>query len=68
MAKKKKNNSRPINEMPVEAIVTRELPVIETGTDENYFSYAEQKCINYTYAKHQLYKRTDEKCYTCRCA
>ena len=60
MSKKKQKSSRPITEQPVSANVTRGLPVLKTGTDSGFFSYADEKCTNYTYAFHQLYKRTDE--------
>ena len=59
MAKKKKASS-PVYEAPVSSIVTREFPVIKTGTDAGFYNYASEKCIRYTYAFHQLYKRTDE--------
>lgn len=57
---KKKKTSTPVYETPVEGIITRELPVLKTGTDVGYFDYAGEKCTRYTYAFHQLYKRTDE--------
>ena len=59
MAKNKKS-TRPINEMDVESVVTRELPVLTTGTDAGFFDYADEKCLNYTYLFHQLYERADE--------
>ena len=57
---KGKKSTRPINEMDVESIVTREFPVLKTGTDVGFFDYADEKCLKYTYLFHQLYKRTDE--------
>ena len=52
---KEKKSTRPINEMDVESIITREFPVLKTGTDADFFDYADEKCLKYTYLFHQLY-------------
>lgn len=60
MANKSKSQTGPCVMADVVSQVTRELPVLRQGTDPEYFDYVIRKNINFTYAFHQIYNRTDE--------